>query len=93
MLAPAPIKSSSNIALRDTNPMSLLPPKAILGEKYAFLLRQRCKEAGITNELVPQHPVGWQFTDKIQAMKRGKSRVANKLSRLVNRPRINKMRA
>jgi pentatricopeptide repeat protein len=37
-------------------------PPAALPEFYARLLRHRCRDAGVADPAVPEHPVGWQFS-------------------------------
>ena len=54
-----------------------LPPPS---EHYAFLLRERCKALGIRHPAVPDHPVAWQFTPKVMAMRRNNQTVTHKLA-------------
>ena len=60
-------------------------------EHYAFLLRQRCKAAGIFHPAVPAHPVGWQFTPAVMAKRRARGAITRKHARLL-RPKIGKHR-
>jgi pentatricopeptide repeat protein len=60
-------------------------------EHYAALLRVRCREAGIMHPSVPAHPVAWQFTPKVMAMRRSRSKMKLKIAKLL-RPKIGKYR-
>jgi hypothetical protein len=55
-------------------------PRAEVPEFYARLLRHRCRDAGIVDAAVPDHPVGWQFTPENM-----KKRMGGKRSRNVRR--------
>jgi pentatricopeptide repeat protein len=44
-----------------------------LPEYYAALLRRRCKEMGIMHPLVPEHPIGWMYTERIMEKKKADS--------------------
>jgi pentatricopeptide repeat protein len=44
-----------------------------LPEFYASLLRRRCKEMGIIHPLVPEHPIGWMYSERIMQKKKADS--------------------
>ena len=60
-------------------------------EHFAFLLRQRCKAAGIFHAAVPAHPVGWQFTPAVMAKRRSQGRAVHRFAKFL-RPKIGKYR-
>lgn len=53
-------------------------------ERYAFLLRQRCKELSIWHELVPDHPSAWQFSPRAKSHKRSTGKHVNVMKKLVS---------
>jgi hypothetical protein len=44
-----------------------------LPEYYASLLRRRCKEMGIIHPLVPEHPIGWMYSERVMQKKKADS--------------------
>jgi len=44
-----------------------------LPEYYAALLRRRCKEMGIMHPLVPEHPIGWMYSERVMEKKKADS--------------------
>ena len=58
-------------------------------EHHAALLRDRCKELGVRHPDVPAHPLAWQFTPRVKAMRRAFSRTLNKVVAHGLRQRIN----
>eukprot|EP01138_Halocafeteria_seosinensis_P014600 gb/GECG01014905.1/.p1 GENE.gb/GECG01014905.1/~~gb/GECG01014905.1/.p1 ORF type:complete len:126 (+),score=9.45 gb/GECG01014905.1/:1-378(+) len=58
-------------------------------ERYAFLLRQRCKELSIWHELVPDHPNAWQYSPRAKSHKRSKGKHVNVMKTLVSHQMYN----
>lgn len=52
-------------------------------EHYLFLLRQRCKSSGVWNEIIPPHPVAWQFTPKVRLLKKAQGKRTKRVSQFL----------